>query len=176
MEIKQKGGSAELGGISQCMVTLAWTTATDFDLAALYETKDGKKGMVYFGEMGNLNEFPFMQLSGDEGVGDSGGDNKEEMRLTKFDDMVKVHIVAWDYTAVSDGTPARFSGSDVKVTLMDDKGTSHDVPLASGDVGNVCIVATIDNSSPMGAKLVNESSVGTLKGLNSSDQLFAILN
>jgi tellurite resistance protein TerA len=41
-------------------------------------------------------------------------------------------------------------------------------------MGNVCCIGTIDNSSPMGAKLVNTSKVGTLKGLKSSDQLMEI--
>ena len=63
------------------MVSLKWTTATDFDLAAAYEGKDGKKNMVYFGDLRNLNEFPFMQLSGDESVGDTAGDNEETMRV-----------------------------------------------------------------------------------------------
>lgn len=176
MELQQKGQSAQLGGIKQFMVSLKWTSAADFDLAAAYETKDGRKGMVYFGELGNLNDFPYMQLSGDEGVGDTGGENQEDMRVVKLDDMQKVYILCWDYGAVTGGTPARFSESDVKVTLMDDSGTSHDVKLDTGDAGNVAVVATIDNSSAMGASFENTSKAGTLKGLNSSQQIFDIIN
>lgn len=176
MEIVQKGATAEIGGMKQFMVTLAWTTATDFDLAALYETKSGEQGLCYFGNMGDLNAMPYMKLSGDEGVGDTGGDNKEEMRVTSLDDMAKVHVICWDYGAVQAGTKARFSESDVKVSLMDDQGTNHNVKLDTGDMGNVSVVATIDNTSPMGAKLVNTSKIGTLKGLSNSDQLFAIVN
>jgi len=87
MELVQKGSEANVGGFKQLMVAMKWTTAADFDLAAAYENKEGKQGMVYFGELGDLNKFPFMQLSGDEGVGDSGGDNEETMRITKLDDM-----------------------------------------------------------------------------------------
>jgi len=176
MEIKQKGGAAQLGGLKQAMVTLAWTTAADFDLAALYETKSGTKGMVYFGDMGDLNAMPFMKLSGDEGVGDTGGDNKEEMRITQIDDMKNIHIVAWDYGAIQSGDKARFADSDVKVSLMDDQGVQHDVTIDTGDMGNVCVIATIDNTSPMGAQLVNTSKIGTLKGLSDSKQLFDILD
>jgi len=175
MQIATKGASAELGGMKACMVSLKWTTAADFDLAALYVKKDGTKGMVYFNDLGNLNAMPFMQLSGDEGVGDTGGDNEETMRIAKFDDMSHIHIIAWDYGAVTNGSAARFKDSDVKVTLMDDSGESHEVTVDTGDLGNVCVLATIDNSSPMGAKLVNESKVGTLKGLSDSQQLFDIL-
>ena len=175
MELKQKGQEAQLGGIKRFMVTLKWTTAADFDLAAAYEAKDGRTGLVYFGEMGNLNEFPFMQLSGDEGVGDTGGDNKEEMRVMKIDDMKYLWILCWDYGAVQEGKPARFAGSDVEVSVMDDSGTSHAVTLDTGDTGNVCVVATIDNSSAMGAKFINTSKAGTLKGLKNLNQIMQII-
>ena len=176
MELKQKGQEAQLGGIKQFMVTLKWTTAADFDLAAAYEGKDGKKGLVYFGEKGDLNAFPFMQVSEDAGVGDAGGDNKEEMRVMKIDDMKFIWILCWDYGAVQEGKPARFAGSDVTVSLMDDSGAGHNVSLDTGDAGNVCLVATVDNSSAMGAKFVNDSKAGTLKGLKNTDQLMQIIN
>lgn len=175
MELKQKGQEAQLGSIKQFMVTLKWTTAADFDLAAAYEAKDGKTGLVYFGEKGNLNDSPFMQLSGDAGVGDTGGDNKEEMRVMKIDDMKYIWVLCWDYGAVQEGKPARFAGSDVTVSLTDDKGTNHVVSLDTGDTGNTCVVATVDNSSAMGAKFVNISKAGTLKGLKGLDQLMQII-
>ncbi len=175
MELKQKGQEAQLGTIKQFMVSLKWTTATDFDLAAAYETKDGRTGLVYFGDMGNLNEFPFMQLSGDEGVGDKGGDNQEDMRVTKIDDMKYIWVLCWDYGAVQDGKPARFAESDVKVSLTDNTGTQHNVSLDTGEMGNVCLVATVDNSSPIGATFVNASKAGTLKGLKNLDQLLQII-
>jgi len=176
MELEQKGASAALGGLKQFMVSLKWTTATDFDLAAAYQKKDGTNGMVYFGELGNLNEFPFMQLSGDEGVGDTGGDNEETMRVMKIDDMNFIWILCWDYGAVQDGKPARFEGSDVTISLTDDTGNSHQVTLDTGDIGNVSVVATIDNTSAMGANLTNSSKSGTLKGLANLDQLMGIIN
>ncbi len=175
MELKQKGEEANVGGIKQLMVTMKWTTAADFDLAAAYEAKDGKQGLVYFGEMGDLNAFPFMQLSGDEGVGDKGGDNEETMRIAKIDDMNFIYLLCWDYGKIKDGGAARFKDSDVSLTVMDDKGTGHDVTLDTGDMGNVALIATIDNSSPIGAKLVNSSKAGTLKGLNKLGDLMEII-
>ncbi len=175
MELKQKGSEANVGGFKQLMVTMKWTTAADFDLAAAYEGKDGKKGLAYFGELGNLNAFPFMQLSGDEGVGDTGGDNEEVMRITKLDDMKYVWILCWDYGKVQEGSPARFEDSDVSLSVMDDKGTAHNVTLDTGDMGNVALLATIDNSSPIGVKLINTSKAGTLKGLKNLQQLVDII-
>lgn len=176
MELKQKGESAALGSIKQFMVSLKWSTAADFDLAAAYQRKDGTNGMVYFGDLGNLNEFPFMQLSGDEGVGDQGGENEETMRVMKIDDMKFIWILCWDYGAVTGGKPARFKGSDVLLTLTDDTGNNHKVSLDTGDMGNVCLVATIDNSSTMGANFINSSKAGTLKGLENLDQLMGVIN
>lgn len=175
MELKQKGAEANVGGFKQLMVSMKWTTAADFDLAAAYESKDGKQGLVYFGELGDLNAFPFMQLSGDEGVGDAGGDNEETMRITKLDDMKYVWLLCWDYGKVKDGTPARFRDSDVSLSVMDDKGNSHDVNLDTGDMGNVALLATIDNTSPIGIKLINDSKAGTLKGLQNLQELINII-
>lgn len=176
MELAQKGNEANVGGFKQLMVSMKWSTAADFDLAAAYETKEGKQGLAYFGDMGNLNDFPYLQLSGDEGVGDTGGDNEETMRITKLDDMKYVWLLCWDYGKVQEGAPARFRDSDVNLSVIDDKGNSHDVTFDTGDTGNVALIATIDNSSPVGAKLINSSKAGTLKGLNNLEQLMDIIN
>jgi len=176
MELKQKGQEANVGGFKQLMIAMKWTTAADFDLAAGYETKGGKQGLVYFGETGDLNAFPFMQLSGDEGVGDKGGDNEETMRITQLDEMKYVWILCWDYGKIKDGSAARFKDSDVTLSVMDDSGATHDVALDTGDMGNVALIATIDNSSPIGAKLANTSKAGTLKGLENLENLMTIIN
>jgi len=175
MELKQKGEEANVGGFKQLMIAMKWTTAADFDLAAAYEGKDGKIGLVYFGELGDLNKFPFMQLSGDEGVGDKGGQNEETMRLAKLDELKNVWLICWDYGKVKDGSAARFKDSDVNLSIIDDKGTTYNVKLDTGDMGNVAIIATIDNTSAIGAKLINTSKAGTLKGLKTLEDLMAII-
>ena len=176
MQLQQKGEEANVGSFKQLMVAMKWTTATDFDLAAAYEDKTGKQGLVYFGSLGDLNEFPFIQLSKDEGVGDQGGENEEIMRITNLDDMKFVWLLCWDYGQIKTGGAARFKDSDVSLTVMDDKGTGHEVKLDTGDMGNVALIATIDNASPIGAKLVNESKAGTLKGLDNLGELMEIIN
>lgn len=174
MDLKQKGESAAVGNFKQLLVSMKWTTAADFDLAAAYEKKDGTKGLIYFGELGDLNSFPYMQLSGDEGVGDSGGDNEETMRITQLDEIKNLWIFCWDYGQVQKGGPARFSDSDVKLSVMDDRGTTHNVSLETGMTGNVACIATITNG-PVGAQLVNTSSAGTLKGLSNLQQLLDVV-
>jgi hypothetical protein len=59
---------------------------------------------------------------------------------------------------------------------MDESGTNHSVSLDTGDTGNTCLVATIDNTNAMGASFINASKAGTLKGLSSLDQLMSIIN
>ncbi|HUS89588.1 MAG TPA: hypothetical protein VMW91_09525 [Desulfosporosinus sp.] len=174
MDLIQKGQEVNVATLKQLIATMKWTSAVDFDLAAAYEAKSGDRGMVYFGAKGDLNAMPFMSLDQDAGVGDTGGDNEENLRITSLSDMKKVHLICWDYKAVQKGTPARFAGSDLTITLTNDKGEAHVVTCDAGDVGNVVVIATIDNTSPIGAKLINTSKAGTLKGLKNSEQFFTL--
>lgn len=174
MQLKKKGESAQIGGVNQFMITLKWTTAVDFDLCAVYEDKKGEEGIVYFGDLGNLNEFPFMQLSGDEGVGDTGGDNQEDLRVMNLAQMKKIYIFCWDYPSVESGQVARFSNSDITTSVIDDHGNSYTCSLDNMEDGNVVCMAEIDNSSPLGAKFVNRSTVGKLHGLDKLAQLLDI--
>ena len=48
---------------------------------------------------------------------------------------------------------ARFADSDATVTLMDDTGTNHEVKLDTGDTGNVCVMATIDQLESHGRQV-----------------------
>ena len=107
MQLKKKGDSAQIGGINQFMVTLKWTSAMDFDLCAVYETRDGKEGIVYYADQGDLNSFPHMQLSDDEGVGDTGGDNQEDLRVESRSDeqnicfLLGLHCCRkWQYSEI----------------------------------------------------------------------------
>src|SRR3989339_1334842 len=104
--LKSKGDEAYIS-VKQLMVTLKWSTSVDLDLMAFYKTKDGKTGAVYSdnypgGVMGSLNSFPFIQLSGDAGVGAKGGDNEEVLRITKLDDTAELYIVTINYTDAID--------------------------------------------------------------------------
>ena len=173
--LEEKGAESNLPSIKQLLASLTWTDAIDFDLAALYEAKDGRKGMVYYGDKGDLNAFPFMQLSGDEGVGDTGGSNEETMRIVNLDEIKKVHLVAWDYNKIRSGAAARFGSSNAAIYVLDDKGESHQCKLASDAEANVALIATIDNSSPIGAKLINQSRVAKLEGLeDAAAKLWAV--
>jgi hypothetical protein len=59
---------------------------------------------------------------------------------------------------------------------MDDCGASLSVSLDAADEGNVALVATIDNTSPSGARLINSSKMGLLDGMRDSQQFLDIVN
>jgi uncharacterized protein involved in tellurium resistance len=164
--LKQKGDEAFVP-IKQLMVQLKWTKGVDLDLMAFYKSKDGQEGGVFSdqypgGNRGDLNAFPFIQLDQDAGVGATGGENEETVRITKLDDISEVYLCALNYTDASAGKEVSFAEYDGHVMVIDDSGESFGVPLDSPDKGHVVVIAKLDNSSPMGAKLVNENSVMSL--------------
>ncbi len=179
MELKQKGETSAIDASQPLTVSMSWTTAADFDLAAAYETNTGKQGIVYFGDRGSLEKFPYMMLSEDQGVDDtvddSDGINEEELQIIRLDHMKYVWIFCWDYNMVRRGQSARFNDSDVKLTIIDVFANSVSVSIDTGDSGNVCCIATIDNTNPGHTKLINYSQAGTLKGLKTLDQLIKVV-
>lgn len=165
--LKRKGEEAYVS-IKQLMVTLKWTAAVDLDLMAFYKTKDGNVGGIFSdnyagGSMGELNSFPFIQLSEDAGVGAKGGENEEVLRITKLDNMAEVYICTINFTDASQKQESRFSKYDAEVTVVDDKGESVAVPLDANISGTVAVIAKIDNSGFMGAKLINENRIMTME-------------
>lgn len=173
MEIVQKG---EPTGNHKFVVSLRWSTAVDFDLAAGYETRQGKQGLIYYGNRGDLNCFPFIELSPDEGVDEADGDCEETLLVGSIDEMKYVWLFCWDYGQIQTGSDARFADSDAQVTLTEDTGETYAAKLDTVSSGNVCIVATIDNSDPQSLRVDTDSKSGTLKGLKNLSQLLAIVN
>ena len=167
MQLKQKGASAQIGAFKQLKVSLIWTSAVDLDLMAFYKTKTGQTGGVYSnnyagGSLGDLNNFPFMQLSGDEGVGATGGDNREEMRIFNLDQIEELYICALNFTDASQGNNKVFADYDARVEVMTDQGDTHTVSLDSSTTGTVAVLCKI-KSGFMGAELINDSSVMAFK-------------
>ncbi|MDY0091348.1 MAG: stress response protein [Candidatus Vecturithrix sp.] len=153
--------------VKQLMVSLKWTAAVDLDLMAFYKTKDGRTGGVFSdnypgGDLGSLNSFPFIELSGDEGFDDnkeSTSENEEIIRITKLDDMAELYIVTINYDDAVDNKSSTFSNYDGSVTVTNDKGDAVEVLLNSRDKGHVAVICKIDNTSPMGAKLINKNDI-----------------
>ena len=161
--LNTKGEEAYVS-VKQLMVTLRWTKSVDLDLMAFYKAKDGRPGGVFSdgypgGTLGSLNSFPFIELSGDEGVGGKGGDNQEVLRITKLDELAELYIVTLNYTDAADKKITAFNDYDGSIIVMNDKGEAVEVPLNSADKGQVAVICKIDNTSPMGAKLINLNQI-----------------
>jgi len=165
-ELKDKE-TALLPAVKQLLVKLGWTSAVDLDLMAFWETKAGEKGGVFTAEisgdiktLGSLDQFPFMQLSGDAGVGkEEEGEEEEELRITKLDDIQKLYLVALNYDAAKEkDLNASFADYNGHIRIVDDEGNNFDIPLESQEKGTVALVATIENTAT-GAKLKREDTV-----------------
>ena len=173
MELKQKGASAAIGAFDQLKVSLIWTSAVDLDLMAFYKATDGRTGGVYSdnysgGNMGTINSFPFMQLSGDAGVGATGGDNREDMLISKLDDLAELYVVAVNFTDASGGGANKvFADYDARVEVQTDRGETHVINLDSRNPGAVAVLCKF-TASFMGAQLANDSSVMSFDSFKST--------
>ena len=166
-ELKAKNASAVIANqFKQLMVSMRWNTPVDFDLFAVYQTKTNQMGIVYYADLGNLNEFPFILLSGDEGVDDTAGDNEESLVISSLAEMTYIWICAWDYNKVMQSIQGRFQQGNLRITVTDDKGKQYQIPLVDHGSGNMALILTIDCTNPLMSSLVNTSQVQTLRGLD----------
>lgn len=163
MELKQKGAKADIGSFKHITVSLVWTAAVDLDLMAFYKTRDGRTGGVYSdnyagGGLGDLAAFPFVELSGDAGVGAKGGDNREVMKISKLDDYEELYICALNFTDASSGAAKVFADYDAKVQVVTDRGEAHTVALDSRQPGAVAVICKF-KSGFIAKELINDSEV-----------------
>ena len=133
IELKTKGESTRLTGNS-LVATLSWHKAIDLDLHAFYLTNSGDEGRCYFANLTG----PHIRLSGDEGIGDVGGDNVEVLKVDKVDNFKEI-LVAVNVFGKSN---AVFADYDGKITVK--CGTDEiTVPLISKEKGSWCTVAKL---------------------------------
>lgn len=172
MELKQKGSKADIGAFKRLDVSLIWTAPVDLDLMAFYQTKDGRVGGVYSenyagGSLGSLSEFPYIQLSGDAGVGSRGGDHQEDLAVAKLDDFEVLYICALNFTdAASDGS-GTFADYDARVRVTTDRGETHTVALDSTQPGPVAVICKLAGGF-IANELVNDSEVMRLDAFRST--------
>jgi uncharacterized protein involved in tellurium resistance len=140
--------------------TLRWKTAVDLDLHCFYKLKaqpekasgffgsikqafngsGDQEGSVNFSAKGNKDKAPWITLDEDSGVGDTGGDNEENMHFWDIDKIEQVIIVANIY-----GKKTSFAKYD-GVVIVSGGGKEFEVPLTEQTTGSWCVVARIDNS------------------------------
>ncbi len=147
-------------------VTLNWTHAIDLDLYALYRTKDGKTGEIYHENRGSFKTFPFMKLDEDAGVGNTGGNNEENLHIASLAQMDYVLIAVNIYQGQGFFSLFKkkdsFSRYDGKILIQPDDRQYLEIPLSSAESGNWCVVAGIENREDK-LKILNINSVTTKK-------------
>ena len=134
--------------IEAVTATLSWTAAVDLDLHAFVGTKSGKFKHYFFGDKGDLKRSPYIELDGDEGVGNTGGDNQEQMRLATLSDVDYVFFacnIFRFFGFLNSGD--NFSKYDGKVTVVTNAGDNIRVPMTSSTPGKWCLIAGIVNKS-----------------------------
>ncbi|MET7933881.1 Tellurium resistance [Streptomyces sp. NPDC005322] len=114
----------------------------DLDLAVMYELKSGTKGVVQpLGDFyGNLNEAPYVKLSGDDRFG-SGSGETIYVNMDHKDDIKRLLVFVYIY----DGTPA-FDRTHGMVTLYPSNGPRVEIPLQErAPQARSCAVVMIEN-------------------------------
>lgn len=144
------GDSAELDTstpITEVNIKLQWQAAVDLDLNAFYTTKSGQTGAVDYSEkMG-----PNIRLDNDAGVGDRGGKNEENIKITSLDDLKEI----WFATKIfSKG--GSYSDYDGQVAVQTNNGDTIQVPLTSRELKPYLVIA----------KLTNDQGAPTITNLN----------
>lgn len=159
--LKQKGDSTEIAKkLTKIQVKMTWTKGVDLDLHAFYRTKDGKTNEVYFANKGSLEKFPFIALDQDSGVGNSAGNNEENLIITSLENMDLILIATnifrfFGFLSKGDN----FARYDGKIFLTTNAGDNIEIPLTSNEIGKWCVIAAIDNSNPNSPKVININRV-----------------
>ncbi|MFD5321790.1 Tellurium resistance [Streptomyces sp. NPDC127098] len=152
---------AEILGHSQGVATI------DFDLAVMYELKDGSKGVVQSvgGLLGDFNDPPYVKLSGDDRFGTASGE-QIYVNLDHKDEFKRLLVFVYIY----DGSEA-FARADVVVTLVAADGKNIEVGLTDAvPQAKACAVALIEHHK---GQLVARREVKYVLGFQSEiDRLY----
>lgn len=127
----------------------------DLDIGCLYELQDGTRGSIQaFGEkFGNLNESPYVALSGDERTGDAEGHDEYLLINGENWDKIKRLLI---YIYIYDGAP---SWSMIKPQIVVDVPGEDDLYVtlnAHDDKLDLCAIAELENVRG-GIKLTNRT-------------------
>jgi uncharacterized protein involved in tellurium resistance len=142
--LKNPGESTQIAVPDNMTVKLSWFKDIDFDLAVLYKAKDGRKGLIYFGNKGNVDAFPYMKLDKDEMYG--GDKLKEEtIDIKKLDEIEELFIICWDFS--NKGGSSAFTDANVTVSIVDNLGNSTIAILKSEKGFDSACVAKISNQN-----------------------------
>lgn len=160
--LEKKGDVARIN-LSKSKITdiqskLFWKKGVDLDLHAFYKTKSGKTGHIYFGSKGSLNRDPYIMLDQDSGVGNTSGNNEENLKIGMLNhfDYILFAVNIFRFFSRKGENFAKYDG---KVVLKTDRGDEITVPLISEEIGTWCVITMVDNSSSNEPRIVNINQV-----------------
>ncbi|OCA88743.1 TerD family protein [Pseudobacillus wudalianchiensis] len=145
--------------INHIAVKLQWTKGVDLDMHAFYKTKDGQNGHIFFGNKGKTDKSPFIALDKDAGVGNTSGNNEENLVIKTLKDVESVIIATNIFRFLPFRKGDNFAKYDGKVIVKTNTGDEIDVPLTSNEPGRWCIISKIDNINPAAPKVININRV-----------------
>ncbi|MCW2778576.1 MAG: tellurium resistance protein TerA [Frankiales bacterium] len=113
----------------------------DLDLGALFELRDGTKGVVQAlgGAFGALDRPPYVLLDGDDRTG--GGGENLTVNLDKLSEIRRVLLFAFIY----DGVPS-WDKADGVVTLVPQGGAPLEIRLDEHGGSRMCALALLENT------------------------------
>jgi len=107
-----------------------------------------------------------MKLDEDAGVGNTGGDNEENLTITSLAEMEYVLIAVNIYQEKGIFSFLKkkdsFARYDGKIMIQPDTGQDIEIPLSSIENGGWCVVAGIENRGDM-LKVLNINTVTAKK-------------
>lgn len=115
----------------------------DLDLGCLWETTDGRKGVIQpLGRrFGSLTEAPYIQLDGDDRSGQAAGGENLSIDLSRLGQLRRVLVFAHIY----DGVP-NWASADGVVTLYPQGAAPIEVRLDEAEAGKrICAIALLTN-------------------------------
>ena len=169
MELNEKGAYVSISEFNKLKVELVWTSPVDLDLMVFYKTREGLVGGVFSdhyegGSLGDLEHAPWIELSGDAGVGASDGEKREVLHIARMDSFEQLCVCALNFTDASADSRGVFANYDAHVKVTTDQGEAFRVNLASDEPGSVAMICKLLPTF-LGSDLVNTSEVMTVERL-----------
>ena len=163
--LKRKEKPAEFVFTKYLKIKLLWKTKTDLDLCIFFTTKDGQAGGVFSSmfrqkksDMGSLEEFPYMEHTGDKAEPSEGGESVEQINIAKLDDIDTANVVVLNYGKAIDGEEVNFTQDSGRVEIQSSEGDYFEVAIDADQPGHVYHVCSIKNRDGKNG-VVNEGVV-----------------
>ena len=115
----------------------------DLDLGCLYETVDGRKGVVQAlgNAFGDLHQPPYVKLDGDDRSGSASGGENLLINLDHLGELKRILVFAFIYQ----GVPA-WDKADGVVTLFPVGGAPIEIKLDESSGSRMCAIALLEVS------------------------------